>query len=148
MIALFEALETSAFGGLARSSVWLYPAANIAHVLGATLLVGAIVVFDILILRRRYETAVAVSGAALGTAATGLALLLASAPVLLAAEATALVRNPVFLSKMALLTIAMANVAFFYARRPNLGQERTVHALVSASVWVAIVIAGRSIAYV
>jgi len=148
MIAFFEALETSAFGEMARSSVWLYPVANIAHVLGATLLVGAIVVFDILVLRRRFQTADAVSSAALATAATGLALLLFSAPILFAAETSALMRNPVFLTKMALLAVATANIAIYYARRQREGDTRVVHAIISASVWVAIVIAGRSIAYV
>ena len=69
-MALFETIEASGFAQMARSSVWLYPAANIAHVLGAGLLVGAILVFDILVLRRRYELANAVAGTALGIAAT------------------------------------------------------------------------------
>jgi hypothetical protein len=81
-----HSLEFSALGFAARSSVWLYPLANLTHVLGATLLVGAIVVFDILLLRNRFELAASVSRVALGVAATGLAFLLVSGPIMFSAE--------------------------------------------------------------
>ena len=94
-------LEASALGQTARSSVWLYPLANLLHVLGAALLVGAIAVFDVLILRGRLLEAVGAARVALPIAAIGLLLQALSGPVLLAAEATALGRNPVFLAKSA-----------------------------------------------
>ena len=50
---LLAAFEASGLGHTARNSVWLYPLANLVHVLGAALLVGSIAVFDILVLRRR-----------------------------------------------------------------------------------------------
>ena len=49
--AAMTALEQSGLGVLARGSAWLYPLANLAHVLGAALLVGAIATFDVQLLR-------------------------------------------------------------------------------------------------
>jgi hypothetical protein len=49
--AAFTALEQSSLGAAARGSAWLYPLANMSHVLGAALLVGAIVTFDVQVLR-------------------------------------------------------------------------------------------------
>jgi hypothetical protein len=123
-------VETSWLGQVARSSVWLYPLANLAHVLGAALLVGSIIVFDVLLLRRRYAEASAVSRYALTIAAAGLLILLLTGPILFSAEATATGRNPVFLIKVALILAA--------AR---------LRAGVSAGLWIAVLLAGRSIAY-
>ncbi len=143
---IFLAIEQSAFGVASKSGPWLYPAANVAHVVGATLLVGAIMVFDILALRGRFDQARAISDVALPVAVAGFVLILISAPVLFAAEASALVRNQVFLAKMALLLVGLGNVVLFYARRPE-GRAAMAHAAVSAVVWLTVVIAGRSIAY-
>ena len=48
---LMLADEQSGLGHAARSTSWLYPLANLTHVLGASLLVGAIAVFDLQVLR-------------------------------------------------------------------------------------------------
>jgi hypothetical protein len=152
--AFLQSLEFSALGFAARSSVWLYPLANLTHVVGATLLVGAIVVFDILLLRNRFEMAANVSRVALGVAATGLALLLVSGPIMFSAEATAFGRNPVFLVKAGLIIAGLINLALYHwAKRrvlmyPPVPPRARLHAGISASVWILAVIAGRSIAYV
>ncbi|WP_119389465.1 hypothetical protein [Taklimakanibacter lacteus] len=151
--AFLESLEFSSLGLAARGSVWLYPLANLAHVVGATFLVGAILVFDLLLLRRRYDMASAVSRTALGVAATGLALLLISGPIMFSAEATAFGRNPVFLGKMLLIICGLANLSLYHwAKRrtmlaPPIPANARLHAGVSASAWILAVIAGRSIAY-
>lgn len=144
---LWPAIERSAFGQAAKSGSLLYPIANVAHVVGACLLVGAIVVYDALLIGRRVEQARAIADVALPVAVVGLTFVLASAPVLFAAEASALAYNPAFLAKMALVTAAALNVAIFYMRG---GDERpaALQAWLSASLWLAIVVAGRAIAYV
>lgn len=152
--AFLQSVEFSSLGFAARSSIWLYPLANLAHVVGASLLVGAIVVFDILLLRNRYEMAANISRVALGVAATGLAFLLISGPVMFSAEATAFGRNPIFLFKMLLIIAGFTNLALYHhARRqalmyPQVPPRARWHAGISASVWIFAVIAGRSIAYV
>jgi hypothetical protein len=154
MADYLAALEASFLGQAARSSSWLFPLSNLSHVLGAALLVGAIAVFDILLLRRQYDTAAAVASYALSIAVTGAVLLTLSAPVLLAAEASAYGRNPVFLIKMTLISIALFNIAAYYAgawrQRVDIGFPRhaRAHAILSLSVWTLVLLAGRLIAYV
>ncbi len=154
MLALFEAIENSGLGQLARSSIWLYPSANLIHVLGAALLVGAIVVFDIFLLRRRYDVARAISGTALTVAGLGLALQIASGIVLFSAEATALVRNPAFLIKLVIILTGVANIAVYHATRhkapetPGIPPNAPFHAAASGIIWIGAALAGRAIAYV
>jgi hypothetical protein len=146
------ALEHSGLGQAARSTGWLYPLANLTHVLGAALLVGAIVTFDLQVLRRLHEGAV-VSCAAIPVAVAGFLLQALSGVVLLSAEASALVRNPAFQFKMAMLVLGLANVAVFHWRFGGALRRRAplegAHALAALSLatWVLVLLAGRSIAY-
>ena len=144
------ALEHSALGGAARGTGWLYPLANLAHVLGAALLVGAIATFDIQVLRR---PAGPISRTAIPVAIFGFFVQATSGIVLLSAEASKLSHNPAFQFKMALLVVALANVAVFHWRFGRaleadgpLDGARTL-AAVSLASWVLVLLAGRSIAY-
>lgn len=145
-------LEQSGLGQAARASVWLYPSANLIHVLGAALLLGSIATFDMAVLRRN-PAAAALANIAIPIAAFGLLLQVVSGGVLLAAEASALVRNPAFQLKMAMLLIGIVNVVAFHLlaggglRRGDLGKARPFAAL-SLAVWVAVLLAGRAIAYI
>jgi hypothetical protein len=145
-------VERSGLGQTARSSVWLYPFANLVHVLGAALLLGAIATFDVAVLRRM-PVAAAISQVAIPIAALGLVLQILSGAVLLSAEASALVRNPAFQLKMAMLLIGVANVALFHAlfgaglaRGGGMDRARPFAAL-SLAVWGIVLLAGRAIAY-
>ena len=149
---LLADLEASGLAHLARSSVWFYPLSNLAHVLGAALLVGAIAVFDILMLRNRPDLAAGIAATALTVAAIGVLLQIGSGTVLLAVEATALGRNPAFIAKMILIVIGLINVAVFHRRWRALdagGAASSVRlqAGVSLAVWVAVLLLGRLIAY-
>ena len=152
--SFLQSVEFSALGFAARGSIWLYPLANLCHVVGATFLVGAILVFDILLLRNRFDMAAAISRTALGVAATGLTLLLISGPVMFSAEATAFGRNPIFLAKMVLIIAGFANLGLYHWRKqrvvfqPPIPPLARFHAGMSACIWILAVIAGRSIAYV
>lgn len=151
--AAMQALEGSGLGRAARSSSWIYPLANLAHVLGAALLVGAITAFDVKVLRRGHGIAL-VAGATVPIAAAGLALQLASGVVLLAPEATALWRNPAFLFKTSVLVLGLANVALVHRLYGRFLREggpvdglRPLAAF-SLIAWVLVLLAGRAIAYV
>ena len=148
------ALEASFLGQTARSSSWLFPLSNLTHVLGGALLVGSIAVFDVLLLRQRYEAAAQAAVSALPIAMTGVALLVISGPVLLAAEATALGRNPAFLVKMTLISVALFNIAAYYAGawrqkiENGFPRHARLHAGISLGVWSLVLLSGRLIAYV
>ena len=147
------ALEHSGLGHAARSSGWLYPLANLVHVLGAALLVGSIATFDIQVLRRARDVRL-VYYAAISIAITGFLLQILSGTVLLSADASAVVRNPAFLFKMAMLVVGVLNVATFHwyfgsavkKEEPLPGPARVL-AAVSLASWVLVLFAGRSIAY-
>src|SRR6266576_7338973 len=82
------AFEHSALGHAARSTGWLYPLANLVHVLGAALVVGAIATFDIQVLRSLREAPI-VSHTAIPVAVVGLVFQAASGVVLLAGRSIA-----------------------------------------------------------
>ncbi len=146
------ALEASALARAARGLTWLYPLANLVHVLGSALLVGAIAVFDIAVLRGRTGEA-AVARIAIAVATVGLLLQIPSGIVLLSAEATAVGVNPAFLLKMALIAIGLVNVAYVHVRfgallaANELPTAATIPAVVSLACWIVALLAGRAIAY-
>jgi len=146
------AFEHSGLGHAARSTGWLYPLANLVHVLGAALVVGAIATFDFQVLRS-LRGAPIVSHAAIPVAVVGLVFQAASGIVLLSAEASTVVRNPAFQFKMAMLILALANVAAFHWRFGRALKTGTPldgaqpFAAVSLASWILVLLAGRSIAY-
>lgn len=153
MIATWlAAYEGSALGAAARGTVWLYPALNLAHVLGAALLVGAVAVFDLAVLRRNPDVG-RIGRATLPLAGCGLALQLATGALLFAAEATTMAYNPAFQLKLAAIALGIANIALFRWRFAGAiaegftppGARRL--ALVSLLAWVVALLAGRGIAY-
>ncbi|TQF82528.1 hypothetical protein FK498_04000 [Elioraea sp. Yellowstone] len=146
-------LEASALGEVARNSLWLYPAASIAHVLGIALLVGSIVSFDLRVLGvARAVPFPAAARLLLPVARTGFAIIVASGAVMLAADATHVATNDAFAVKMVLVVLALTNVLFFHrVAWPAEGQEpgqlaRTLAAF-SATLWLGVASSGRAIAY-
>jgi hypothetical protein len=152
LTAAFTALEQSSLGAAARGSAWLYPLANLGHVLGAALLVGAIVTFDIQVLRRAKNVGV-IARAVTPVAGFGLALQVASGVVLLAADSMPVVVNPAFQFKMAMFALGLVNVAVFRWRfGGGLKAETPLDgaagfAAVSLASWLLVLLAGRFIAY-
>jgi hypothetical protein len=150
--AAMKALEESGLGQMARGSGWLYPVANLTHVLGAALLVGAIVTFDVQVLRRAPGSDI-VLRAVTPIAVVGVLAQVASGAVLLSADATPVVVNPAFQFKMAMFALGLANVAAFRWRfRGALGKDvplegATGLAAISLISWVLVLLAGRFIAY-
>jgi hypothetical protein len=134
-----SALELSSLGHLARHSAWAFMLANVLHVLGAALLVGAIAVFDSALVFGRY--------------AGGIALQVPTGLILLAAEATKLGINPAFYAKMTFLLIGLANVAVFHGffgrslRTGIVDSGARTLAIVSLAAWILTLVAGRLIAY-
>jgi hypothetical protein len=150
--AAFTALEQSSLGAAARGSAWLYPLANLGHVLGAALPVGAIATFDIQVLRRARNVGV-IARAVNPVAAFGLVLQVASGTVLLAADAMPVVVNPAFEFKMAMFALGLINVAVFRWRfGGSLKADGPLEgaawlAAVSLASWLLVLLAGRFIAY-
>jgi hypothetical protein len=156
--ALFVALEQSGFAAAIRQSVWIYPFANVGHVVALACFAGAVAVMDLRLIGAFRATAPGrLITRARGVAATAFCALAATGFLLFSAEASHIVRNPVFLTKMALVGAGLANVAIY-----QFGARRAVEALapgaaippgariagfVSLGIWVVVAAFGRSIAY-
>lgn len=149
---VFTALEQSSLGAAARGSAWLYPLANLSHVLGAALLVGAIATFDIDVLRGAKRAGV-IARAVTPVAAFGLVLQVGSGVVLLAADAMPVVVNPAFQFKMAMFALGLVNIAAFRWRFGGKLRAETPldgatgFAALSLASWLLVLLAGRFIAY-
>jgi len=150
------ALEASGLGEAMRHSTWLYPTANLLHLLGLVLLVGSMVALDL----RLLGVAAAVPAAALSrfltpVAASGLVLLLGSGFAMFAADAGPLAGNTLLQAKWALIALGIANALLFRwlwrerlagwdDRAPVAGRAQ---AALSLAIWFAAATAGRLIAY-
>jgi len=156
--AIFVALEASGVALAIRQSKWLYPLANIGHIVMLVCFAGAIAVMDVRLLGGLPETSPArVLARARGFAFVALIGMAITGAMLFLAEASHLVVNPVFLVKLALIGAGLANIAIY-----EFGAKRAVEALgpgvpmplaaktaglLSLVIWLTVAACGRSIAY-
>jgi hypothetical protein len=156
--AIFVALEQSGFATAIRQSPWLYPAANVGHIVSLVFFVGAVAVMDVRLLGGLAMTAPGpLLSRARGFAVAALVGMAVTGFVLFSAEASHLAVNPVFQLKAALVGAGLVNVALyeFMARReveklpPGaiMPARARIAGLLSLVIWVAVAACGRSIAY-
>lgn len=152
MEALAAALEASAFGRWAAGDA--YPVANIVHLLGLVLLLGGIGLVDLRIMGAFPALPLAALSRALTPlAVAGLALQALSGPVLVAADAVALLGSTAFRWKLAAIGLALANAAAFRLLQTRLPADGSVAlpgrllAALSLAAWLTVATLGRMIAY-
>jgi hypothetical protein len=149
-------LEHSGLGELLRSSSWLYPAANVAHVVMMALLVGAMVALDLRLLglARRLDAA-ALNRYLTRFAYVAIPLMLLTGLALFSADASFVATNPAFWVKMSLLALALINAALFtrlwrdYLPTWDTGAPAAarLQVLLSLLLWPSVAICGRLLAY-
>jgi len=148
-------IEQSSLGDLLRSSSWLYPTANVAHVVMMGILVGAIVALDLRLLGlgRRLDAA-ALDRYLTRFVYLALPFLLLTGAALFAADATFVASNPAFWVKMGLLVAALLNaIVFNVLWRPYLPYwdvappMARVQVAFSLLLWPCVAVAGRLLAY-
>ncbi len=151
-------LESSGLGEMMRRSAWMYPIVEIVHIVGFVILVGAVVMFDLRVLGLGRGLPVTVlAGHLLRWSWGGLALVVPAGLMMFTAHATEFATNPAFLLKLALLTAAAVNVAFFHlvpyrsvgdwdvaGKAPGAARAGAV---LSIAIWIAVITCGRLIAY-
>lgn len=152
------ALENSALGEWMRSSAWAYPAVNLIHVGGLVLLLGSMLLLDLRLLGAgRAAISLEAAGSILTPlAVVGLASMLASGFLLFSADAGPLTQNPLFLPKITLVALGVANALVFRWRWPaRVLYEMVVppsgarmQAAASLMIWVVAAALGRLLAYV
>jgi hypothetical protein len=150
------ALEASAYGVAMRESYFLYPLANLLHLLGLVLLVGSAMVMDLRLLGVGRTVPLGPTVRLLMVpAAVGLVIMAGSGLSMFAADAGPLTGSAVFQVKMALLAAAVLNALLFRAlwhRRLALWRDGAptvpmVQAALSLALWLAVGTSGRLIAY-
>ena len=148
MESLLASLQDGGIGAAIRQSVFLYPAANVLHVLAIMSFFGFVAAMDLALL--------GASGAGRRTVArlrpwAGATLIVIALTgfVLFAAEAVAIAANPAFRLKLAMIVLALANVAAaaWAARQDNAAVLRRTAAL-SLGLWLVVAALGRLIAYI
>lgn len=154
----FRALEASWPGQIIRDSVWGFPALEIVHLLGLTVVFGGMVLVDGRLLGIGKDHSVrALESHALPFVWWGFAVAAFSGAWLIVYEATTLARDPAFLLKMVLLIVAGLNALFMHkvAMRHSATWDTQVAAPVlvrcsaalSLLLWATILACGRLIAY-
>ena len=156
--AIFVALEQSGLGAAIRQSTWLFPVANVGHILALMVFAGALAIMDVRLLGGLAATAPArVLMRARTVAVAALILQVATGFILFTADASHVIINPVFQIKLALIAAGLGNLAIF-----EFGVKRAVvklspgaampasaktAGLLSLAIWLAVAACGRSIAY-
>jgi hypothetical protein len=123
----------------------------VVHIVGIGLLVGNLVLLELRVWGWGEQLPVQpLARLALGLAVVGFALAGASGLLMFAAQAGELLANRAFVIKMGLLMLAGTNAAWFHGRGSLVRMDRTARllALVSTVIWLAVIVCGRSIAYV
>lgn len=128
-----------------------YPALEVVHIFGIALLVGNLVLLETRVwglnAGLQIET---LARATLALAVGGFGLALASGLLMFASNPWELIANRSFVVKMGLLALAGCNAALFHARGGVRMPDRIARAqtALSLALWIAVIIAGRWIAYI
>jgi len=129
---------------------WAYPALEVVHILGISLLVGNLLLFELRVWG--FGAALPVrplARLALPLSLAGFGLVAASGLVMFGSQPDELLSNDAFLLKMALVLSAGINAALFHARGgvARLDHTARVQTALSLGLWLAVMICGRWIAY-
>lgn len=151
-----EAVATSSFGQWAGGSALAYPLANVVHLLGLVMLVGAIGIVDLRLMGAfRPIPAAPLYRSLVPVAIAGLVLMVPSGATMFAADASGMAGSALFRWKVMLVVVAIANAVAFHmlwrhridhwdAAPPIAGR---VMAAASVMLWLTIGALGRMIAY-
>jgi hypothetical protein len=148
------AIEASALAQTMRRSVWLYPLANVLHVLGVMSFFAAVAAMDVKAARGSSTAAVrAFITRIRPLAITLLVVQIITGIMLFLPEASHIAYNPVFQAKLATILFALLNVL---ALEAALGRTSAVTAppaavrlaaVTSLALWLGVAALGRLIAY-
>jgi hypothetical protein len=139
-----------------QQSATAYLLVNAAHILGISLLLGAILPLDLRLMGCFRSMPLAVLGPFLSrSAAVGMALAILTGLWLFSVRPDEYLGNTAFLCKMVLLAVALTNVIFQHrqwnARRALDDAETAtsvrIRAAASVGLWLAVLVAGRWIGF-
>jgi hypothetical protein len=142
-----------------RESEVVFPVIETVHVMALALIAGTIAVVDLRLLGVALRDAPAgeVERRIVPITWVGFVIMALSGGLLLASEAVKIIHNPAFIAKFVAMGLAGVNVGLFHwLARPQvlaapvgapLPVSARVAAVVSLSLWLVVIAAGRAIAY-
>lgn len=157
--SIWDPLAATSLSVFLRESTWSYPALEVVHIIGIALVFGVILSFDLRVLGRHTTLPLDTLGRhLLPWVWTGFVLNAASGTLLFVSNPVEFAANPALVAKLALIGVAGLNAAVFYWRitptmpawnrdSPAPLSART-SAVLSIALWLAVIVAGRMIAYV
>jgi hypothetical protein len=151
-------LDSTRLNAFMRQSTWAFPAFDTIHTLGIVLVAGTIMLVDfrLLGLGLRGEPVREVVSRIVPSTLWGFGLMFLSGGLLFSSEAVKLYYSPAFRIKLVFLALAGLNALIFHRtiyRDSVHWDAATVPArarlagLLSLAFWIAIIAAGRAIAY-
>ncbi|EOV9619518.1 hypothetical protein ACN5LY_004159 [Cronobacter dublinensis] len=152
-------LQDSSLGETLRDAQYLYPALESLHILGISLLIGPTFIFDLRLLGigRSIVTVTLAARYLLPVSHIGLTIAVMTGMALLSAQATVVASAGAAPWKAGLIIVAGFNVLIFHKGiyRTVVNWDLDTHsplpakfsALVSALVWMGVILAGRFLAY-
>lgn len=153
-----DQLEGSSLALAMRGELWLYPLVEVVHIIGFSLLVGAVVMFDLRVLGVSKDIAVtALARHLLPWALAALLLIVPAGLMMFSAHPHDFAGNGVFILKLCLIAAAGLNALVFHlgiyrtvsqwntaSAAPGLAKAQTV---LSVAIWFTVVLCGRLLAY-
>ena len=151
-------VEGLAIAKAMRENLWLYPAVEIAHIVGFVILVGSVVMFDLRVLGISKQISVrALARHLLPWSVAALAIIVPTGLMMFSAHAEDFITNRAFQVKMGLLLAAGINAAMFHtgpyqtvalwdtqATAPRVARASVA---LSIAIWLSIIACGRLLAY-
>ena len=164
IIDVLSALAASGFATALRESVWVYPIVNALHILGISLLIGAIIPLDLRLLGVfRHTIAVRPMARTLvPMSIVGLSLAVVTGAMLFTVSPLDYIRTDVFLIKVGAIGAALINIALVRANaswreiaqsdpsimnRTEPDSRLRIAAGVSILLWLAVLLCGRLVGY-
>jgi hypothetical protein len=156
--AIFLAIEQSGAAAAIRQSLWLYPLVNLAHILGLVVFVAAVAIMDLRLLGAFSGTrAEDIVFPARQVAVGALLVQAASGTALFVTDASHLAVNPMFLIKLGVVVLGLAN-ALVLGRMSRAALQSApigapmpprlrIAAGLSLAIWFTVAGLGRLIAY-
>ena len=153
---MLQAIESLPLATLLRGSGTAYLLVNAPHILGLALLIGSILPLDLRLAGAFPRTPVPVIAPLLrGTALAGLTLALLTGAALFTTNPTEYATNPAFQIKLALLAAALLNAALVTRSRAwaqvlsgaSPPPALRLMAMLSALLWLGVLLAGRWIGF-
>ena len=151
-------VEQLAIAKAMREWLWLYPSVEIVHIVGFTLLVGSVLMFDLRVLGISKQIPVrALARHLLPWSVGALVLIVSTGLLMFSAHAQDFLGNRAFQLKMALLLAAGLNAAYFHTgpyqgvaawdTATSAPAAARLSVVASLALWIGVISCGRLLAY-